>query len=864
MAEVRNFRRKTVNGWDDEKIVGAAVPLRVSNPLSASLLRLLHVEWRREMLARFLDALGIPNDDGLVPQGDERDLVRRYEVGEAEVHAAAADLAKEHGLRHVVVYFLTLAVMGEPFAHHLWSWLQSLSEKPATGPEAEPETAGSDDVNLDLEADSERDLRRERNLGRYGSFTTLDQLLIEALVDSKQEVVGSLNEDEVDDAVDEFVNLNGRRQHSYFHLGFRDVLFDGSPREQVPAKNPLRTRWYWAGAVLGWARLQLWSGLVAAYDDHAAIRDLGDGADFATEQAARHVVRALWRCGRSSEVASFSKVRGLLRSPDLFIEVLDIGTELLRSGEEGQARTIFDRLMEAVRAWEREGQAPAFQPFLVVRRRRAHCLQRALEHDRARRLLENLLDLDSDPNHLAMVHADLGLLAGKFNSLEDVCLPQDKDGLPDLLDRLREGRDNFQAAVRDDVPYAAHGHYCLGVLSLGEHVLTPGERSYREAEDHLLRAQSRFGGQPKDYGDALAARTSLYFGIARAARAESAGTLTHAANIMVRALEAGASFPPYLVDPAVEGLDVGAGAEELEGFARALLKTGDDAALNALTKSAVAVERCDEVTDGLQRRAERLGKSEAAGADLRACLTGYLRAGRNDDARDVLDRLESLAASGVGLEEFERLLSEDRFQPAWEPEEALIARVRCLETRGNCTDALQLLQQLFHRYASEGELHDAEGLLAQIRSYGLPEDHYAGEIGRMNALLQQNQAQEPDGDAAGAGAALKPIKILFVGGDERQKKKDAAVRNQLKQRAPQIDVNFIHPGWSGNWRRNLDKVRGELPKHDALVLTPFMRTELGKQIRKQCDKPWRSCWPTGTKGMTDAIIAAAQAASSSN
>ncbi len=463
-----------------------------------------------------------------------------------------------------------------------------------------------------------------------------------------------------------------------------------------------------------------------------------------------------------------------------------------------------------------------------------------------------------------MVQADLGLLAGKFNSLEDVCLPRDKDGLHDLLDRLREGQANFQEAVKDDVPYAAHGHYCLGVLSLGENVLKSGERSYREAEDHLLRAQSRFGGQPKDYGAALVARTNLYFGIARAARAESAGTLSHAANVMIRALESGASFPPYLVDPAVEGLDLGAGADELGRFASALLGTGDDAALNALTKSEVAVERCEEVTDALQRRAERLGESEAAAADLRACLTGYLRAGRNDDAKDALDRLESLAASGVGLEEFEKLLSENRFQPAWAPEDALIARVRCLEKRGHCTGALQVLQRLFHQYASEGELDDAEGLLVRIRSYGLPEDHYAGETGRMNALLQQDQSQHRDDGGADAGAPMQPTKILFVGGDELHAKKDAAVRNQLKQRAPQIDVKFIHPGWSGNWSRHLDKVRGELPKYDALVLMPFIRTELGRQIRKQCDKPWRSCWPSGAKGIADAIIAAAKAAHSAS
>ncbi len=870
VAEARSFRRKTVHNWDEEKIVRAARLLRFSNQLSASLLRLMHVERRREMLARFLDALGIPNDDGIVSPAEEGDLGRRREVQEAEVHAAADDLAREHGLRQVVVYFLTLAIMGEPLADHLWSWLQGLSDEAAADRGDESETPGPDDISLDLEADSERDPSAESDPsgegdpGRYSSFTTLDQLLIEAVVDSKQEVVGSLNEDEVDDAVDEFAKLNGRRQHSYFHLGFRDVVFDGSPRKQVPARNPKRARWYWAGAVLGWVRSESWQPIVEAYDEQAAVRSLGDGADFATEQAARHVVQALWHCDRSSEVASFTRVRALLRSPVLFMEMLDIGTELLRSGEEGQARTIFDRLMEAVRAWEREGQAPAFQPFLDVRRRRAHCLQRALEHDRARRLLERLLDLDSDPNHRAMVQADLGLLAGKFNSLEEVCLPRDKGGLPDLLERLRDGRVNFQEAVKDDVPYAAHGHYCLGVLSLGENVLKSGERSYREAEDHLLRAQSRFGGRSKDYGDALVSRTNLYVGIARAARAESAGTLSHAANVIVRALEQETSFPPYLAEEVVEGLDLGAGAEDLKRFARALLESGDDSALNALARGAIAVERCEEVTDGLRQRAEGSGKSESAAEDLRVCLAGYLKAGRTDDAQDVLDKLETLAASEIGSEEFAELLSKKRYQPAWEPEEATIAQARCLEAKGQYTDALRILRSLLHQYASEGELHDAAGLLDRIRMYGLPEDHYAGEAGRVNALLQENRRDELEGAPEEPVSAVKPVRVLFVGGDVRQKKMEGAIRDQLQERAPHVAVKFIFPGWSGNWRRHLDMVKGELPKHDALVIMRFIRTEFGKQVRKHCDKPWRSCWPSGIKAMTDSILAAADAARPAN
>ena len=855
IAGQRNFRELTVRRWDDGKIVRWALRLRLSNSLAAELLRSMHVEMRREMLAEFLDALGIPNDDGLAGGGVAGGGVRHADVSEADVHRAAEDLVREHGLRRATVYFLTLAVQNVPFEDHLWSWLEGSLDRDSTGAMAEPAEADTSEEEL-----YEADVEGESDPGRHRSFTTLDRLLIEAIVDSRQEVVGSLDADEVDDAVDEFVNLNGRRQHSYFHLGFRDVLFSGKPRDEIPATNRQRARWYWAGAILAWARSRAWSEIVAAYDDHPVIRRLGDGSDFATEAAARQVVRALSSSGRSGEVAGFVEVRGILGSLALFGALLDIGTELLREDEVGQARTIFDRLMEAVRALERDGQAPAIHPFLAVRRRHAHCLQRTREHDRARRQLETLLELDTDPNHLAMIHADLGLLAGNFNSLKEVALPGGKADLRDFIDRLREGRAAFSRSVENDVPYSAHGHYCLGVLALGENVLEPDAADHSVASDHLLRAHSRFAGQPRDYGAALIARTSLYLGIAEAASLDSAGTLSHAADVMVPALKEGAALPPYLTEVAVEGLGLGAGAEALTRFARALLSTGDDSALSALRGSSVAVELCDDVRDGLRRRAERLGRSEAAAADLRACLVGCLRAGEVADARDILDRLEDLAVQGIGSEEFEELLASKGFQPAWEPEEADVANARCLESRGRYPDAVQLLLPLLHQFAGEGRLDEAEGILERIRSYGLPEDHYAGAAARLRALSEQSRRQETDLQTPDDEEARGPVRVLFVGGDERQEKADDAVRRHLRQRAPYIEVTFIHPGWSGNWSRHLDKVRSELPNHDALVVMRFIRTEFGKQVRRHCEKPWRCCWAPGAGGMADSIVTAARAA----
>ena len=860
VAERLNFRQATVARWNDSKIIQWTQTLGIGNPVANSLLHAMHLHRRREMLAHFLNALEVPNDDGLLIANNGERAFEMPDLEEPVVHAAANDLADEYGLRRVVVYFLTLTMDKTPFGVHLWTWMGGLLEP------AEPD-AQTDLVATTHDDEDEEEAESDDDPGRHRSFTTLDRLLVYAVVDSKQEVVRSLNEDQVDDAVEEFVKLNGRRQHSYFHLGLRDVLFDRSLGEALSDSNRDRKRWYWAGAIQGWARLESWGKIVSAYDDNSVIRRLGDGRDFATDAAARHVVRALRHVGRSAEVANFGKVEGIKSSRPLFQETLKTGTRLLRNGDAAGARSIFDRLMEVVLDCEQKpGFPPVYGPFLTVRRRRAHCLQRLLEHGRARRLLEDLLDLDPDLNHLAMVHADLGLLAGGFNSLDDVRLPTKGGGeLRDHVDRLKKGEEHFRRSVKCDVEYAAHGHYCLGVLVLGENVHASEEARFGEAEYHLARARAQFRRRPNRYDSTLINRTNLYLGISRASRATYAGLsgdLTQAVQVMVEALRAGASCPPYLLAQAIDVLSAGAGAEDWSNLGRALLDTLGSDALDVLSKSESILEHCGEVVSRLRQRAHQRGDSGPAAADLRVCLASYQRAKKQKEAKEALDCLHALAMQRIGLDEFRGLLSERAgYDPGWTPAKARIALAQYHELDDDYEKACEQLRPLVHEYASKGRVDRARGVLDRIGGYPLSVEYFERERKRVEELEGQATIETPTAPPT-VKKEIGPINVLFVGGDEGHQKKQQAVLEKVKQRAPHVGVTFITTGWSGNWRKHLDDVRARLPNHDAVVVMSFMRTELGKQVREACGStPWRSCWgASGQQGMTDAILAAAEAA----
>ena len=104
---------------------------------------------------------------------------------------------------------------------------------------------------------------------------------------------------------------------------------------------------------------------------------------------------------------------------------------------------------------------------------------------------------------------------------------------------------------------------------------------------------------------------------------------------------------------------------------------------------------------------------------------------------------------------------------------------------------------------------------------------------------------------------------MFVGGDELEKRNNAAVLKHLETTAPWITVDFEHTGWSGHWGPSAERITNRLSQYDVLVITPYIRTGFGMTLRKNVDEvgiPWRACTGRGRKTITRSILNAAVAA----
>ena len=411
-------------------------------------------------------------------------------------------------------------------------------------------------------------------------------------------------------------------------------------------------------------------------------------------------------------------------------------------------------------------------------------------------------------------------------------------------------------------PYSAHGHYCLGVLALGRAV-TDGK--FEDAELHLEQTLVHFSEHGASYSQDLVERANLYFGIAKAQQLLS-HKLEHAANVMVEALRAGIPFPPYLIVKTIEAFDVGDSKEDLSRVAAAILDQGGEREVDELRRCEAALEYCRPLADMLfeRGRCNRRPSKERA-SYLRSALHGYMRARDYQQAAEVLDGLDELANKGFGVSEFLELLNDsDRYEPAWEVADAAIASARCLEAREEYERATGVLRNLVHQFLSrdtEESLEDAEGILGRMKCYtAIDPSTFSDMTDRYEAVAER--LREPQFEPVESGPRPPtPLRVLVVGGNERQAKAEDVVRSRLSEGHPNILVNFKQTGWTSNWKHVFQEIESEFERHDALVIIRFMRTHLGRRIREKWpdSRPWRSCWGGGARAIYEAVVRAAAA-----
>ncbi|MFW5878530.1 MAG: hypothetical protein ACOCVR_01820, partial [Myxococcota bacterium] len=65
-----------------------------------------------------------------------------------------------------------------------------------------------------------------------------------------------------------------------------------------------------------------------------------------------------------------------------------------------------------------------------------------------------------------------------------------------------------------------------------------------------------------------------------------------------------------------------------------------------------------------------------------------------------------------------------------------------------------------------------------------------------------------------------------------------------------------HTGWSSNWGRHLEDMQPKLERSHGIVVMHFIRTQLGRQLRKRAGDlrlPWGACTGHGRDAIVSSI-----------
>jgi hypothetical protein len=799
----------------------------------------------RGILIDFLNASGIPQNNGFVAEGLD-DIPSK----DSMVNGIQGVIGR-HPYKAVMIYLGYLIVWGgETWQNLLPAFHESerILQPPPDDVSERVDSIQNEVSSADQEALPEASDR----------FTPLDNILIRSAVATAADEMGALLEPELEELIEEVIRLNSKKSRSVFHRGFFDALFSNKTEYGSAAENAERRMWYLTGLLMGMLRRNKTAEILSLIKQKKDVfkEICEDEHNRCGVMILPSLFPILWECAEYE--TAFALLKGQLPKMneknrlEMAIDVHEKASTLLRTGGAETSGNFFDLLNRLVS--DEDDFRADFREYFLPRnnRRRAQVQMLRGEFPAASRLLQPLVD-SPDESLSAEASADLALVKSSFRSFQSLYPMPTEDDAKAKARALVSAEEILHKAVSKETPGSANARICLGIVA-------------------LFGSKNNAAAATIEFSSALAGimeRSSLY---------EVGGVLQwvkllHVLSLLESADESGLFQVRTLLS------EIRAGGERYPAWIlRRMLAAAslfDDKSFAAEIAEVMLAQEGDVSFDeiwesGLPLQVPELGarycqwmlstqlSSKAKWPRCMQLLEFMLIHARLEDAAALLDAMEVIASkSREYADEFLEFLEDDgNYSPAWDHGDAELCRINLANKHGRIEDARAYLNNRFHDKRTTGnsrDLEEASGILEWLGD--LNED--ADVIQRLRKLLH---AEEFDHCMDDQGIASLSGRILFVGGNETQAQYKGDVAREVKEFSPHLEIEFINPGWSSNWNQSLEDIRRRLPGVDALVLSPLVRTQLGRSIRKECDdeKPWFPCTGRGRASIVRSVMNAAR------
>lgn len=678
-----------------------------------------------------------------------------------------------------------------------------------------------------------------------GLFSAVDHIMIRATLSVANDVHGAPSPEQLRRGVEEFVRLNADRRCSTFHLGF--LVAAGTASESLAPLRGDRQRWFHFGRICG---------LIHLGDDEALVKECMDHRRTVLELVNHRlmgavitggVVRALMvdHAPIAAEMLS-AREHPLAGALDLYRDAYWWARMLVISARSSEAEPLFAALEGLPLRINDEVAERQRHADLV--RRRTNCRRSLDDFVAAEALLDTVGLAELDERTLAQHHAERGLVAARIRHLSHLSFPADESDRIALRERLVAAEKHFSTALEHD-PQDLRATYALGVLAACE-------RDHAASLNLLERAEAGLKRDPVLSRTALIPRARFHRAAATLALLEP-GTDAAAVDSAVQSIEEGYRPPMMTVLEALEALETH-GSRHTARFVAAAVEVVDD--LEPLVPALISLlaDHHDELLEPVgrlvvQTRLPRGSRFELHGAMLRAAA----RLGDEHTLATSVEALDDLVSTACDVDLDRRwaemLEQEPSLREALDPAEADLLRAGVLQRIGDLAEAREAIIHLLYR-VSQGAIdrYDHEDLLELLERLGAGE----GEIEPLRRLAR------PRPDQVGPAQLDRPVHVLFAGGNETQEQYESQIEEALLERfGPSLTVQWFRPGWDMNWSKDAERIEAAMPLADAIVIMTYMRTNLGRRLRKAAkgyDLIWRSCTGQGRASLERSIVSAVE------
>jgi hypothetical protein len=800
----------------------------------------------RSMICSFLDSLGIPHENGLINDDPAPPDSQAFS-------ACIQKLLSAYEPRIVCIYIGYLVLTGDDT---LWTPLQkAVEEIPLDFAEHLSQKIGTQEV---VEPTVEEE---EKEPERTSSFTTLDHLLIKTMVASALQVDHALPEEHVEHLIDEVVELNVERKHSFFHRGFFNALFNREMAFDFPGANDERRSWYFCGAFMGYLRgtdkekcRNLLINQISIVQELVNNRALECGA-----MLLPYVYPILLKDRKFDllKIWLLQHIFGLwpTERERFLLHVYYDAARMLRRGASAEAGLLLETLNKIVSKYEKLDSDFVNQIEPLIARKQGQASQLEGKFAAAQTLFSKALE-KLDKENAANTLADLGLVSGGFRSLKSILPAGNMADTKGIANSLAKGKDFYLQAIDQYGTLATNAHFCMGIL-----YFVGAEQCEEKCAHHLQIALDGMLQKHKIYNEnGLVDWTRFLLGIALLEVMDPAN-LQNAIESIQHNLENKIQFPMWLWEKVLESLKAFDVPDTIEDVAHRLFQKRNNEAFQTLWSTGF-------YTIGAVQKPffEWIKKKKEATFEKWGDLETLFHAARKQEAIElcetILDfmEIEAQAEQHCRLLFIEFLEKNPLLQPIWNESDINALLVRLYELNGNFIDAAPKLRSAFFQCRDGGEAHqiqEARQIIQTLQDYGLGEDYWKDLHQCLSGLEQKQIQMQETENTLRAGSV---IHVLYIGGNEIQTAYKDSIQEEIRQNYPGLKCKFLFPGWNTNWQKDFDEAKPYIAEANVVVINKLIRTHLGRALRKHCGSshPWISCCGRGRHSIQNRIIEAAQ------